>query len=516
MIFPVTLCCNPFKNKQLKLISSLLIIGASFTAQASTVTPVKSSPKVLDIRLHEAIAYALKDNISVRSAYLSRIADKFSLYIARDQFNPQYSLGSTISNVSRFDKSTDQHLTENSAGSSAGVSLKNPLGGQLALTLDYAANLAEYTDDTYASGINLSYVQPLLRGGGYTVGRASLSQAEFSERNSVLALKSSLILVVGQVISSYRSYAQALRSLKISRLSLARSKQQVEVNKELIRAGRLAAVELIQSKTDLANQRLSLRSKENQLDSARVALLRLLRMDQSVQLKPTEPLKVVKVELDLKKLLKTALTNRSDYLQSLISLESSKLIHEIALNTQKWDLGLSAGYNLAGSNINSYHSIRETGHIDQGDFNVSLNLNIPIGDLSRRQSLVNARIQLIKSRNQHIDLKESINLQLVDAIRNIEILWDQVYLSRRSLELTTKQLELEQEKLKTGRSSNFQVVTYQNQLASAENQTITAQISYLNALTDLDSKLGTTLEHWGINIEPKSGLEIQNIEDYGL
>ena len=499
-------------NKRLKLISLLLIAIAPFTAQANKST----SSKEFDIRLHEAIAYALKDNITVRSAYLSRISDKFSFYVAEDQFNPQYSLASSVSNSSRFDKTKHNRLVNNDGRIAAAISIENPIGGKLALTFDYAANVPEHNDSNHSTGINLSYIQPLLRGGGYTVGRASLTQAEFLERNSVLALKSSLISVVGQVISTYRSYTLALRTLKIAKLSLERSKQQVEINKELIRAGRLAAVELIQSQTDLANQKVSLRSNENQVDSARVALLRLLRMDQSVQLKPTEPLKVVKAELNLKKLFKTALDNRSDYLQSLIALESSKLVYEIAENTQQWDLNLRTSYNLSGNNINSYNSIRETGHIDQGDFNISLNLNVPIGDLSRKQSLVNARVQLIKSRNQHIDLKESINLELVDATRNIEILWDQVHLSKRSLELTTKQLELEQEKLKTGRSSNFQVVTYQNQLASSENQYISAQISYLNALTDLDNKLGTTLDRWGINIEPKSGLNVNNIEAYGL
>jgi len=504
-------------NNFLQLITIfLLLLVSSFQVQANNLISSNSSSEELELGLYEAISYALKDNINVRSAYLSRISDKFSFYVAQDQFNPQYSLGASLSNSLSYDDSADQHSYQNNAGSSASVSLENPLGGQLALTLDYAASLPEDSDDSYSTGINLSYVQPLLRGGGYTIGRASLSQAEFSERNSILSLKSSLISVVGQVISSYRSYIQALRSLSISRLSLERSKQQVEINKELIKAGRLAAVELIQSKTDLANQKLSLRSSENQVDSARVTLLRLLRLDHSVQIKPTEPLKVIEAKLDLKDLLKTAFTNRSDYLQSLISLESSELQYQMAVNTQQWDLNLNTSYNLAGSNTNSYHSIKEVGHVDQGDFSVSLDLSVPIGDLSRKQSLVSARVQLIQTRNQHIDLKETIKLQLVDAVRNIEILWDQVSLSQNSLQLTTQQLQLEQEKLKTGRSSNFQVVTYQNQLASAENQYITAQISYLNALTDLDEKLGTTLKHWGIHIEPESGLDINNIEDYGL
>ncbi len=53
---------------------------------------------------------------------------------------------------------------------------------------------------------------------------------------------------------------------------------------------------------------------------------------------------------------------------------------------------------------------------------------------------------------------------------------------------------MELEKLRTGRSSNFQVVSFQNQLAVAENQHVSAQAACLNALTDLDQRTGITLQ----------------------
>lgn len=471
--------------------------------------------KILELRLHEAIAFALKDNISIQNAYLSRISDKLSLFVAQDTFRPQYSLSGATSWDMDYDDSSDDHLGTGAASTSAGISLQNPYGGQLALTLSHSASFPESSSDSHASGINVSYIQPLLRGSGYTVGRASLTLAEYSEHNSVLSLKSTLIGAIGTVINTYRTYVQAIKSLKISQLSLKRSEQQVEINKELIQAGRLASVELIQSKTDLANQQLSLRSSQNSLDSARLSLLRILRLDQNVWIEPTEPLTVVKADLNLEELLEIAFNNRSDYMQSLLSLESAELSYQLAQDDQRWDLNLTTTYNLAGSNTgNAYGSVKELGYVDRGDFSVNLDLTIPIADVSRKQTLINARIQRIQTKNNHIDLKESIRLELVDKIRNIDILWEQVSLSKRSLDLTTQQLELEQEKLRTGRSSNFQVVSFQNQLASAENQYVSAQISYLNALTDLDASLGTTLQHWGVSIEPKSGLSTDNMNDF--
>jgi len=47
------------------------------------------------------------------------------------------------------------------------------------------------------------------------------------------------------------------------------------------------------------------------------------------------------------------------------------------------------------------------------------------------------------------------------------------------------------------------MVIFQNNLILAENSEIRAKIDYLNALTNLDALLGTTLERWGVNISSR-------------
>jgi len=71
------------------------------------------------------------------------------------------------------------------------------------------------------------------------------------------------------------------------------------------------------------------------------------------------------------------------------------------------------------------------------------------------------------------------------------------------LTLSQQKLEIEQEKLKTGRSSNFQVVTFQNDLVSAQIAESSSIINYRNALTALDTAIGTTLNTWRIQFSPE-------------
>jgi outer membrane protein TolC len=57
----------------------------SLNPALSSTTPSK---KPLEMTLAEAINVALRLNRSVKSAYLSRVVEKFNLRVAQDKFNP--------------------------------------------------------------------------------------------------------------------------------------------------------------------------------------------------------------------------------------------------------------------------------------------------------------------------------------------------------------------------------------------------------------------------------------------
>ena len=71
-----------------------------------------------------------------------------------------------------------------------------------------------------------------------------------------------------------------------------------------------------------------------------------------------------------------------------------------------------------------------------------------------------------------------------------------------NLNYSAQQLQAELARLQAGRSSNFQVVSFQSQLQNAESAELGAVIGYVNALTTLDQVLGTTLDTWRITLNP--------------
>ncbi|MBR4877202.1 MAG: TolC family protein, partial [Rhodocyclaceae bacterium] len=109
----------------------------------------------------------------------------------------------------------------------------------------------------------------------------------------------------------------------------------------------------------------------------------------------------------------------------------------------------------------------------------------------------------VKDQNQELKIAEArqqLERDVINSVRNIYTRWRQYEIAQRALDLSRKKLDIEREKLAVGRSSNFQVLSFENDLRNAENAQLNALISYLNAQAELDQTLGTTLESWDISL----------------
>jgi outer membrane protein TolC len=127
-------------------------------------------------------------------------------------------------------------------------------------------------------------------------------------------------------------------------------------------------------------------------------------------------------------------------------------------------------------------------------------LSIPLGDFALTQGEVQARTTVRAAETQLDDLRQSVEGQIRDAVQTVELSWRQVEAAREASSLAAKTLDFEREKLKVGRAANFEVLTFEAALRSADTQELSAEIAYLNALTVLDQQLGTTLDTWRITL----------------
>lgn len=476
----------------------------------ANVFPVDTSTlPAQELTLNEAIVLALRYNRTIKNSYLQRITDKWALYVARDEFRPDADLNAFLGATDTVDKTTSIRTRTYIRDFSPTARLRLRTGGSLSATWNNSYirskdNAGGVGIPSHTSGINLSFSQPLLKGGGLEVAQASQVIAERQEQVNLLNLKSTLIDTITSVIQSYRSLIQTKRAYEISKNSLERTKKLLEVNNLLIESGRMAAVERIQAEADLARGELDLRTSENSLDAARLNLLRVLDIDRNTKIDIIEDLEIEEIDLEFDKLKTIAFSERTDYIQSKLGILNAKLNLVLAKNNKLWELELTATYDNVLTDPSRQEVSRNLGQVSEADFAVGLGLRIPFGDYTLAQGVSNARVSLQSQQLSLIELKDEILIGLEDQIRDINIRHEQVRLAKRSRELAEKTLEIENEKLRAGRSSNFELVSFQSALVDAENSEVDAIIANLNALTSLDQFLGTTLDTWGIEIQDVS------------
>ncbi|MEX0448089.1 TolC family protein [Xenorhabdus sp. SGI246] len=442
----------------------------------------ETSGEVIGLSLSDAISLGLRNNYAIRSIYLDRIAQKFDLRVAEDRFTPKLQLsGRYIAGKSQDSSFRKTNLSPN-------ATLLTPLGTRFTLSWTRENNNSRI-NKLHNDGASISVIQPLLRGAGSDINNAPILLAKLREQTNRLNLKATISYSITQIILAYHALLRAQEQQALSIASLKRMQRLVETNKELIDAGRMAQTDIIQAQADLAMQELSAKEAENSVHTAKLALLKLLALSLKTPIQATDTLEGTHVSLNVEQSIKKAQAQQPDYLIQLLSVKTADIQLLQARDNQLWDLSLVGGtsqYRSSSSEARNWENY------------VGIQLDIPIGDMTRKQEEVQARVEVQKQALHLEEAKINLEQKVINAIRDTESRWQEYQLAIKASSLSQKKLEIEQEKLQAGRSSNFQVLSFETDLRNAENARLNTLIHYLNAQAELDQILGTTLESWEI------------------
>src|SRR5690606_3387636 len=98
---------------------------------------------------------------------------------------------------------------------------------------------------------------------------------------------------------------------------------------------------------------------------------------------------------------------------------------------------------------------------------IGLELRIPISNLSDQQRAVASRVAVRQQELAIADLEQRLEVQVRNALRTLDTTWRAMQLAEQSVDLSQRKLEIERLRLRAGRSSNFQVVTFEDDLVRA-------------------------------------------------
>lgn len=456
---------------------------------------------VLELSLEGAIGLAMRNNRELVQAHLERVSERFALRVAENKFRPHITLGSRLDRTYTA-PSRDIHTL----GVSSAVALRIPTGGAFGVGWTSGHRTGEVASRSrYANELKFTFEQPLLRGAGVQVNTASVHIARRIEEINLLTLRQTIIEVVFRVTEAYRAYMQAGHRVEIRTQSLKRARDLLAVNELLVRTGRMAERDIVQTEADIANRELQLIRAQNRLDAARLALTDILDIDSTTPIRLTDSLddvlKGALEPMDPAHSLETALHHRPDHQRAILRVDIAETAMHVADNERLWDLSANLTASFSGSHESFGSAVDQ---FDNTDYSAWLNLSIPIGAGTvdpRKQRQVAAAIDLRQARVSLANVRQHVEIEVSNALREVELSHQQVELARAARELVESKVQIEKEKLRLGLTSNFRLVAFEEDLVSALDHELDAGITYHGALSAFYRSLGTTLERWGLELD---------------
>lgn len=457
--------------------------------------PHVTSSGPLKLGLREAILLSLRNNPDIQSTELDRITDKFAVVLAHNFFEPQYNLGfsSTVAQGSKQVYTSD-----------AGITLNNTIGTQ------FGVNYYNTYGDEGSGGPGqtaFTITQPLLKGAGSEVNTISWFDTLDSENQARLSFKSSMISQVVAVIQSYRQLIQDYQNITIQQHSLKTSAEMVKQAELKYKVGNLAHSDLLQQQANYETTQLTLLNQKSSLISDYQNFLQLSGLKSSAEViidKQPENIKANDIP-SLDQAIQLALLGNVNYQQLLISIKASRRAVVSAKDSARWQLDLTGSFSISGQDseptfvtVDGVTTVQQ--YPVQGSPSATLNLTIPIDDVSSRQAVVSAQVAL----QQKKLALESAKLSLISQITN-EV--EQIHNQQRTLQSAQRQVDFQKQsyqaamiKYRYGRTTTFELNQIKDQLLAQQISLVNDRIALLNQITTLNQDLGLTLKKWDIHL----------------
>ena len=320
------------------------------------------------------------------------------------------------------------------------------------------------------------------------MNEAPVKVARLTDTKSSLALRQTLIDKITETIIAYRTLYERQELVRIQEVSLANKRYQLEVTTALVKAGRKARADLVDSAQSIADGERQLIDAKNQLALANSILLRLMDTPKTliVQISSDSMEGLIQAaiaraqSLDPTALLNIAYRNRSNYLQAKLDIETETLSLVGAQDNKRWGLDLQSSTSLGTSSQTS----------------AGLVLSREFGNQRLETEVQRRQIGIQKNRNRFNQLTEIIKTELSDQLKTISATQQQIAAAQQASELAKQQLAIAQERFKRGKIDIFEVTQKEDTLTTARNNELTARLDFWLSIVQLDRILGTTLDTW--------------------
>jgi outer membrane protein len=512
--------------------------GLGLLAALLAVSPSAAEPEAgVALSLQDALKTALQKNFDIRVQKITLEQSNLNLKGAYGLYDPQLSLNwySTINRqptTSILQAGAGASLYQNRTDAyNLQVDQMTPWGQGFRLTWDNArskTNSSFFTlNPSYTSSGELGTTLPLLQGFGTQVANRTVLKAKLDRSIADRQFSQNLRDTLLQVEQDYWNLVFAIKDLKVKESSLDLAKRFQEETRKKIDVGVLAPIEQISADAQVATREQDIIAAQQSVGDRQDILKLALGISQDSPewgqvFSPTDEPSVAAAAGAEPELIDEALATRPEIKQFEDKISKDKLDTRWAKNQTLPQLNLTASltYNgSAGHYVDPMTGIvydqgysdawRQITGLDYKSYYVGLSFVYPIGNRSARAQYQSTRLAQNADEISYQRLKLSVANEVRAALRGLQAAQKRVAAAEVTLKLQQDKLDAEQKKYENGLSTAFNVLSYQNDLTTAQSGLLSAQIAAQIAGATLDRAVGTYLETHGVDLVDVKGNPIE-------
>jgi outer membrane protein TolC len=467
-----------------------------------------------------------------RSPDLIRIkADrKFAKEIAKAAALPdQWLLGASVlwrsSTASRVQGQPVQQVGQVGIDTTIGATKTLPTGGNLELQVAHSRLYQKFAvalqDEEMAAGAqpndvfveatahvavaSIGITQPLVRGRGATVSRAQRNKAELDAQRQEVKARYDAAVLVHDLIGGYWEVAYAKAEIEVRRDSLRAAKDQLDVAREVYKAGILPISALKAAEYALKVREESLLRSELSLEESSLATRQLAGLEvgpHDIILEPTDPLAIDDTDWRVDEVLALAREHnpRIEGAKIGVALADLDLAVGEDANTPAVDFRASASAIGGGQSIGD--AVEGIGQAEAYELTAGLAVRYEIGGAARALERA-GRAERTGAIATVEATERAVIAEVVKAVHQVRAARKRAEVAAAAIEVSTVNLKAELVAFKNGRSTSYNVLDRQNEVDEARLLRARAIADYHQAVARVELESGQLLDRWGVDLRDK-------------
>lgn len=492
------------------------------------------------LTLEEAIAFALERNEGIVVERESLVSAQAAVSGAKGAYDPVLELDGGWRRVtepanSAFSGAPQGQASPTNETAEGGLSVRQllPTGGTVSVR---AAGSRDTTDGAftllspaYSTQVGVELRQPLLRDRAIDSARFALRVTGSDREGAQASLRREIAETVAAVERAYWTLVAAHREVAVREEAVRLAQEQLSETGIRIDKGAAPRTEIAQPRAELERRRGELLAAREADYRAGNALKLLILGDSdaalwSERLAPADDPELPVDPVDLEASLERALGSRPELEVSGAVVERRRAEAAFARDAVRPALdavisydrfGLAGSRNRAGSALPGLPTAIPDGM--EGDWGRSFDMlgedrfddlragvvfGIPIGNRAARAGAVMARSAERQAEADLTRARKAVRAEVLDAAATLETVGQRIEAARAAREAAEVQLSSERERYAIGLSTNFLVLTRQNDLSRARLDEIAALTDYRRARTEMSRATGRLLEERRIEVDP--------------